>query len=281
MTSLASRLVRYGGLVAILAAVALPIAAFAQNDPVVARVNGIEIHQSDLDAVGAGLGRQLHSMSPEAQRDYLISYMIDMTLVAKAAEAQKLGDSAEFKRKLASIRNQLLMEEMLEQVAKVAATEEAMRMVYTDAMKQFIEEDEISARHILVDDEAEAKKIYAQLKKGGDFAAIAKEKSKDAGTKVKGGDLGFFSKEQMVPEFGEAAFKLKKGELSEPLKTQFGWHIIRVDDRRKKTPPTFEEIKDQLESFVQRRAQAELVEKLRTEAKIERLDAPAAQPEKK
>lgn len=270
-----------GGLFAMLAlpsACLLPNTASAQNDPVIARVNGTEIRQSELDAVEAELGRQLHAMDPDAKRDYLVTYIIDMHLVAKAAEAKKLAETPEFKRKLANARNRLLMEEMLEAASKTAVTDEAMRMVYTDAIKQVADEEEVSARHILVETEDEAKQILAELKKGGDFAAIAKDKSKDPGSKAKGGDLGFFSKEQMVPEFAEVAFKLTKGQLSEPLKTQFGWHIIRLDDRRKKVPPAFEEVKDQLASFVERRAQSEMVARLREGAKIERLDKPAASP---
>jgi peptidyl-prolyl cis-trans isomerase C len=131
-----------------------------------------------------------------------------------------------------------------------------------------------------VETEDEAKKILADLKKGGDFIAIAKEKSKDPGSKDNGGDLGFFGKDQMVAEFADAAFKLDKGQLSEPVKSQFGWHIIRVDDKRKKQPPEFDKVKDQLETFVQRRAQAEMITKLREGAKIERLDAkPESKPD--
>ena len=147
-----------------------------------------------------------------------------------------------------------------------------MRKVYDDATKHMAAKRKCSARHILVETEDEAKAVLADLKKGGDFAAIAKEKSKDPGAKEQGGDLGFFTKDQMVPEFAEAAFKLDKGQLSDPVKTQFGWHVIQVEDKRKKQPPDFEQVKDQIETFVQRKAQAELIQKLRADAKIERLD---------
>src|SRR5690606_7307522 len=104
----------------------------------------------------------------------------------------------------------------------------------------------------------------------------------DPGSKENGGDLGFFGKVQMVPEFAEAAFKLNKGQLSEPVKSQFGWHVIRVDDKRKKQPPEFDKVKDQIQTFVQRRAQAEMITKLRESAKIERLDAkPDTKPDAK
>jgi peptidyl-prolyl cis-trans isomerase C len=272
---------------AALFAVASPLAASAQSDPVVAKVNGTEIRESDLTAAEEDIGAQLPPMAPEAKKDYLITYVGDMILVAKAAEAKKLGDTDEFKRKLALARTKLLMEALLQNEAKSAVTEDAMKKVYADAIKDIGNEQEVSARHILVESEDEAKTIAADLKKGGDFAAVAKDKSKDPGSKDSGGDLGFFTKDQMVPEFAEAAFKLDKGQVSDPVKSQFGWHVIRVDDKRSKQPPAFEQVKDQIENFVQRKAQADLIQKLRADAKIEKLGekpadpAPAATPDPK
>ena len=136
-------------------------------------------------------------------------------------------------------------------------------------------EEEVHARHILVATEDEAKAVLAQLKGGADFATLAKEKSKDPGG-AEGGDLGYFTKDQMVPEFAEVAFKLDKGQISDPVKTQFGWHIIKVEDKRIKPRPTFEQVKPQIENYVAHRAQAQLVENLRKNATIERLDKQAA-----
>jgi peptidyl-prolyl cis-trans isomerase C len=268
-------------------AVAGPSDAAAQTDPVVAKVNGTDIRESDLAAAEADIGSQLPPMAPDAKKDYLITYVGDMILVSKAAEAKKLGDTDEFKKKLALARTKLLMEALLQDEAKSAVTDEAMKKVYADAIKEVGNEQEVSARHILVESEDDAKAISADLKKGGDFAAIAKEKSKDPGSKDSGGDLGFFTKDQMVPEFAEAAFKLDKGQVSDPVKSQFGWHVIRVDDKRTKEPPTFEQVKDQIENFVQRKAQADLIQKLRADAKIEKIGdkpaapAPAATPDTK
>ncbi len=132
-------------------------------------------------------------------------------LVAKAAEAKKVADSPEFKTRLAFIRNKLLMETILQSEGKAAVTEQAMRKVYDDAVKQMGGDEEVRARHILVPTEAEAKPILAELKKGGNFETIAKEKSKDPGAAAQGGDLGYFTKDQMVPEFAEVAFKLREG----------------------------------------------------------------------
>jgi len=258
--------------------------AFAQNDPVVAKVNGTEIRQSDLNAAEEDIGQNLPPMAPEAKRDYLITYVTDMVILAKAAEAKKIGDSADFKRKLDIARNKLLMEGLLTAEAKTAVTDEAMKKVYAEATKQMSEEKEVHARHILVEKEDEAKGILADLKKGGDFVAIAKEKSKDPGSKETGGDLGYFTKDQMVPEFADAAFKLDKGQLSDPIKTQFGWHVLKVEDKRNRPVPEFEKVKDQVETFVVRKAQADLVTKLRAEAKVEKIpasaDAKPAEPKK-
>lgn len=261
-------------------ALAGPLAttALAQTDLVVAKVNGTEIKESDLKAAEEDIGAQLPPMAPDAKKDYLTTYVADMILVSKAAEAKKLGDTDDFKKKLAMARTKLLMEALLQNEAKAAITDEAMKKVYADAIKDMGNEQEVSARHILVESEDEAKGISADLKKGGDFAAIAKEKSKDPGSKDTGGDLGFFTKDQMVPEFAEAAFKLDKGQISDPVKSQFGWHVIRVDDKRAKQPPAFEQVKEQIENYVQRKAQAELIQKLRADAKIEKVGAKPADP---
>ena len=270
-------LVGLGAVVAL--AVVWAVRGDAQADPVVAKVNGTEIRESDLVSAEQDIGQNLPPLQPDAKRDYLITYVSDMMLVAKAAEDKKLGDTDDFKRKLALARSKLLMDALLQNEAKAAVTDAAMRKVYDDAIKEIGEEQEVQARHILVETEDDAKTVLASIKKGGNFDAIAKEKSKDPGSKDNGGDLGYFSKDQMVPEFAEAAFKLDKGQLSDPVKTQFGWHIIKVEDKRTKPAPEFDQVKDQVETYVVRKAQAELVQKLRAEGKIERLDKkPDAKP---
>jgi peptidyl-prolyl cis-trans isomerase C len=167
------------------------------------------------------------------------------------------------------------MESLLQDAGKSALSDAAEHQVYDEAIKQVKTEEEVHARHILVPTEDEAKAILVQLKGGADFATLAKEKSKDPGA-AEGGDLGYFTKDQMVPEFADVAFKLDKGQLSDPVKTQFGWHIIKVEDKRTKPTPTFDQVKPQIENYVAHRAQAQLVENLRKSATIERLDKPAA-----
>jgi peptidyl-prolyl cis-trans isomerase C len=250
--------------------------ADANGDSVIARVNGIDITQSDLALAEEDLGSEMQATPADAKREQLITYLADVIMVTQAAEKKKVADNPDFKRRLAFLRNKLLMGYELQEEAKAAVSDEAMQQTYQDAVKSMAGQEEVHARHILVESEDEAKTILAELKGGADFAAVAKERSKDPGAAA-GGDLGYFSKEQMVPEFAEVAFKMYAGQLSNPVKTQFGWHIIKVEDRRTRKAPEFEKVKDQIESYMMRKAQTEFVAKLRESAKIERLEKPPAQ----
>jgi peptidyl-prolyl cis-trans isomerase C len=260
-----------------LCAPVVPLRAEDAN-PVVARANGVDIRESDLAFAEEEIGSNMPQMGPDQKRDYLITYLTDVIVMSQAAEQKKVGDNPDVQRRLAFDRNRVLMEALLQDVGRAAVTDEAMHKVYDDATKQMQPEEEVHARHILVPTEDEAKAIEDQLKKGADFAALAKEKSKDPGA-ADGGDLGYFTKDQMVPEFAEVAFKLDKGQISDPVHTQFGWHIIKVEDKRTKPTPTFDQVKVQLENYVAHRAQAELVDSLRKTAQIERLDKPVPQPD--
>ena len=270
------RFVRRGAALAVVTAFALlaaPAIRAQESDPVVVRIDGKEVHQSDLAIAEDDLAGNLQQMTPDARRDYLITFFSDMTIVAKAAEAKNLADTDDFKRKLAYARSKLLMEQLLQAEAKNAVTDAAMHKVYDEAIGQVKKEQEVRARHILVETEEEAKAVLAELKKGADFAELAKSKSKDPGASD-GGDLGYFTKDQMVPEFAEVAFKLDKGAISDPVKSQFGWHIIKVEDKRERQPPEFDKVKDQIEQYLVRRAQSEMITKLRAEAKIDRVNPP-------
>jgi peptidyl-prolyl cis-trans isomerase C len=268
---------------ALAAGCGLALAAWAvvaqEADTVVARVNGVEIRASDVAVAEEDLGSNIQQLPPENRRDQVIGYLSDLILVAQAAEAKKLADTPDFKRRLAHARNRLLMETLLQSEAKAATTDDAMRKTYDEAAKQMGGEKEVHARHILVDTEDEAKSIAAELKKGADFAELAK-RSKEPGAGERAGDLGFFTKDQMVPAFSEAAFALEPGKISDPVKTEFGWHVIKVEDKRDRPVPPFEQVKSQIETYLTRKTQAEFVGKLRQEAKIERLDAKAAEPKK-
>src|SRR6516162_10859925 len=243
------------------------------EDKVLAKVNGAEIRQSDVALAEEELGPSLAQMDPATKEENVLAFLIDMKIVAKAAEDKKVQDSDDFKKRLAFTRNRLLMDSLLANEGKAATTDEAMRKVYQDASKEIAGEQEVHARHILVETEDEAKAIKAELDKGADFAELAKKKSKDPGS-ADGGDLGFFTKEQMVPEFSAVAFSLDPGKISDPVKSQFGWHIIKVEEKRNRKAPDFDQVRAQIETYVTRKAQAEYVGKLRDSAKIERMDKP-------
>jgi peptidyl-prolyl cis-trans isomerase C len=246
------------------------------SDPVIARVNGVDIKQSDLALAEEDVGADMQAASPEAKREHLISYLADIIMVTQAADKKNIADNPDFKRRLAFLRSKLLMGYELQQEAKTALTDEALKQTYDEAVKSMSGQEEVRARHILVEGEDEAKAILEQLKGGADFAKLAKEKSKDPGA-AEGGDLGYFTKDQMVPEFADVAFKMYPGQLSNPVKTQFGWHVIKVEDKRIKQPPEFEKVKDQIEAYLARKAQSDFIAKLRQSAKVERLDNAAEQ----
>src|SRR3984885_9250021 len=260
------------GALAVVLLAGLPVRADDTN-PVLAKVNGSEIRQSDVALAEEELGPSLAQMDPATKKENVLSFLIDMKIVDKAAEAKKSEDRDDFKTRLAFARNRLLMDNLLAVEGKTATTDEAMKKVYDDAAKQITGEQEVHARHILVETEDEAKAVEEELKKGADFAELAKKKSKDPGASD-GGDLGFFTKDQMVPEFSAVAFALEPGKISDPVKSQFGWHIIKVEEKRDRKPPDFAQVKAQIETYVTRKAQADYVAKLRETAKVERLDKP-------
>ena len=245
---------------------------------VVATVNGSDITDDDVRIATTDLGPSLPAQLQGPQREaYVVDYLIDLKLAAGQAAQQKLGDNPDFARKMAYYHDKVLMEDLLGSIAKTAVTPEAEKKVYDDAAKAQPPEAEIHARHILVPTEAEAKAALARVKAGEDFAKVADEVSKDPGSQ--GGDLGWFTKDKMVPEFAAAAFKMEPGQISEPVKSEFGWHVIKVEGKREKAFPPFEQVKDQVARYVAQKAQSDDVAKLRDAAKIDRMTpAPAAAP---
>ena len=254
-----------------------PIAA-APVDPgtVVARVDGDPITEADLAVAAEDPALTLPGTDPAQKREVLIGYVIDLKLGAHAAEKLKLGDTPAFGRHLAYLRNKLLVDDYLDHETRAAATPEAARRLYEETTRTMKPEEEVRARHILVAEEEVARKAYERVKGGEDFAKVASELSTDPGSKVEGGELGFFTREQMVKPFAEAAFALKVGEISQPVKTQFGWHVIQTEERRTKPVPAFEDMKEQIDQYLARKAQQDTVLALRKTGKVERLDKPAA-----
>ena len=210
----------------------------AAADPVIARVNGAVIHRSDLDALRANLPPQVAQQDPNQLYPKLLDQLIALDLAAEAARKAKVQDQPHVKQMLAFNENELLANAYLADLARKDVTEAKLKERYDQYIKTSAPHEEVHARHILVPTEEEAKQIIDQLKKGADFAKLASEKTTDPAGKTSGGDLGYFGEKDMVPEFAQAAFALKPGEFTQtPVKTQFGWHVIKVEDRRQAKPP--------------------------------------------
>jgi peptidyl-prolyl cis-trans isomerase C len=243
------------------------------GDAVVATVNGQPITESDLRFAENELGGEIANLPPEVKRRALAEYLIDNELFAKAAEEAKIAATPEYEQQMRYLKRRVLRELYFDKTLKGKIGEDEAKKIYTEKIAQLKPEEEIEARHILVDSEDKAKELHAKIVAGADFAQLAKENSTDTGSKDQGGVLGYFGHGQMVPEFEAAAFKLEKGQVSEPVHTNFGWHIIKVDDRRKKEPPSFAAVKDTiLNSLVVRKAQDTATE-LRSKAQVEYVDA--------
>ena len=248
-------------------------------DTVLATVNGQKITQLDVNLAAEDLGPQLQQQLKGRARDaYVLDYLVDATLVAQKAKANGADKTPDFAAKMEYAKDKVLMETMLTSIAKSVTDSATLHKIYDQAAAAQKPEPEIHARHVLVATEADAQTVLKRLKGGEDFAKVAKEMSKDPGSE--GGDLGWFTKERMVPAFAEAAFKLKDGQISDPVKTQFGWHVIQVEGHRTKSFPPFDQVKDQIVRYAVQKAQSDLILQLRSSAKIERTAAapPASEP---
>jgi peptidyl-prolyl cis-trans isomerase C len=254
-----------------LAALLSPLAASAE-DKVVATINGKSVTEADLSSAEAEIGNDLNTLPGAQKRLALIEYVIDNKLFAEAAEKEKLDTGPEFENKLAYLRQRALRELYFEKAIRNSVKDEEVRKIYDDQVAKLKPEEEVQARHILVESEAKAKELAEKVKGGEDFAKLAKENSKDTGSKDDGGMLGYFAHGQMVPQFEQAAFALKKGEVSAPVQSQFGWHIIKLEDRRPRQPPAYEVVKDRiLNNMLLRKAQETAIN-LRSQVKIDYVD---------
>jgi peptidyl-prolyl cis-trans isomerase C len=231
------------------------------------------VTEADMRYAENELGGELANLPPEVKRRALAEYLIDNSLFADAAEAAKLSATPEYDQQMGYLKRRVLRELYFNKTLKDTIKDDEAKKVYDERVAKLQPEDEISASHILVDTEDKAKELKAKLSAGADFAQLAKENSTDTGSKDQGGALGFFGRGQMVPEFEAAAFKLEKGQISDPVHTNFGWHIIKVDDKRKKEPPSFAAVKDTImNSLIVRKAQDAATE-MRGKAQIEYVDA--------
>jgi peptidyl-prolyl cis-trans isomerase C len=243
------------------------------GETIVAKVNGKPITESDLRLAENELGSELGNLPPEVKRRALAEYLIDNALFAEAAEAADIASTPEFKEQMDYLRNRLLREQYFEKTLKGTVSEDEAKKIYDTRIASLPPEEEFAARHILVESEEKAKELRGKIAAGADFAEVAKENSTDTGSKEQGGLLGYFVKGQMVPEFEAAVVKMQKGEVSEPVKTNFGWHVIKLEDRRRKDPPTFDSVKNTImNSLVVRKAQ-EKAGAMREKATLEYVDA--------
>lgn len=258
---------------ALAAAILCQAPAFAAEDPVVAKVGDLEIHQSELDIAVQNLDPQLAQLPDEQKKVAALSGAIDVKLLAKGALAEGIKDTPDFKKRMDYIADRELHNAYFRKHVIDATTPAEVKARYDKEIASLPKQEEVHARHILVKTEDEAKAVIADLGKGKDFAAIAKEKSQDS-NKDEGGDLGWFGRGRMVPEFEEAAFALKKGEYTKtPVKSQFGFHVIKLEDTRDAPAPAFEQVEDQVKQLVMRDKYVALITKAKSEQKIDIMDA--------
>jgi peptidyl-prolyl cis-trans isomerase C len=259
---------------------AFPPRALAQ-DTTVATINGAAITEAELTAAMEEFEQQLARV-PEAERKKVtLERIIDMRVIAQAATKDGLDKDPTVLRRLESIRVQLLTSEYVRKKVEAAITDDDLKARYEKEMAAYTPPEEVKASHILVETKEQADEVMKELAAGKAFADIAKEKSIDPGSKENGGDLGYFQKGQMVPEFEQAAFGLEKGAVTkEPVQTQFGFHIIKQEDKRTGEKPAFDAVKDQVREVVAAEKFREALAALRKDAKIDYKDAtlkPAAQ----
>ncbi len=259
----------------VIALVALPVAVPAQtgitnaeDDPVVARINGEEIRRSAVFELAQSLPPQVQSQFAQVY-PLLVQRLVDFKLAYAAGQAEGLAGDQDVKDRVAELEKRVIREVWIERAVEALTTDDALQAGYKDFLAANPPKTEQNARHILLKTEEEAREIIAKLDGGGDFADLAKEHSTGP-SGPQGGDLGYFTDDQMVPEFSAAAGALEPGQFTmDPVKTQFGWHVIKVEDRREVAPPSFEEMEPRLRQDLARENVETVLNGLRESAEIE------------
>lgn len=245
----------------------------APDDPVVAKVDGKPIHLSDLKDAVQSLPENMRALPPPALYPMLLDQMIDARALVSEAHKSGLDKDPAVQRQVTAAEDRALQTAVLSKDVGPTVTDAAVRARYDQDVAGKPGEEEVHAKHILVDNEADAKKIIADLKGGADFAALAKQYSKDPSAAQQGGDLGFFKKDEMVPEFADAAFALQPGQVSEtPVHSQFGWHVILLVERRRADPPNFDKARDELRQKMIQEGVQKAVAKARTAVVVEKFN---------
>ncbi len=250
-----------------------PAPAATAADPVVATVNGKPIHMSDVRGAMAGLPEQARSMPPQMLYPTLLNQLIDQQALADEARKEGLEKDPAVQAAIAHATDQVLQNALLRREISPTITDAALQAKYDQDYKNKPGEQEVHARHILVKTEDEAKQIIGELQKGGDFTAIAKQHSTEPGAAQSGGDLGWFKKDDMLPEFSAAAFSTKPGTIDpSPVHTQYGWHVIQVLASRTAPPASFDQAKDQIRQQIIQAGIQKAVQQAQASAKIERFN---------
>jgi peptidyl-prolyl cis-trans isomerase C len=240
-----------------------------KEDTVYATVNDEKVTGKDVEAFVTKLPPTLQQAPADKLIELIVNQMVNDKLVAKEAAAQNLADDPKTKQRIAEATQQVIRDSFVEKQLDGKISDSDVKKKYNELVKAMPEQDEVRARHILVKDESTANEVLAKLNKGDKFEDLAKQYSTDP-TKDQGGDLGYFTQAAMVKEFGDAAFAMKKGEVSKtPVKTQFGYHIIKVEDRRKQPKPTFDQVKDRVKAQLTEEQIRKIVEDLRAKNKVE------------
>jgi peptidyl-prolyl cis-trans isomerase C len=244
-------------------------AAKPTADTVIATVSGTPITLGELIAVRSGLPDQYQQLPDEVLMGALVEQLADQILLADAAKKAGLDQQRTVRLALSTQERAVLADAYMMRAVGDEITDAAVQQAYDAQYGAADPLEEVRAAHILVDDEAKAKEIKTKLDGGADFAALAAEFGTD-GTASRGGELGWFTHDQMVPEFADAAFAMQPGEVSEPVKSPFGWHVIKLEERRDRPVPPLDEVRDQIVEQLAQQAQTEVLGQLRDGAEIER-----------
>lgn len=260
------------GVLALLLGFSLPVIAQEDTDKVIATIGGKPVYQSELSLAMTDLDQQFDRLPDEQKTAAALSALLDIKLMAQQAENAGFGKGVEFERRLGFLKDRALHNDYFKSKVVDGVTEEAVRERYEKEVAATPPEKEIKARHILVDSEEQAKAVIEALDGGADFIELAKERSTGP-SGPQGGDLGYFTRGRMVPEFEEAAFTLDKdGYTKEPVKTQFGWHIIKVEDMRDRPPPAFEQVGEQIRRVLLQEQYLALIQEAREATTVEVTD---------
>ena len=259
--------------VALTAGLALPqssTTAKAADDPVVAVVNGYEIFMSDIMNRRQQLGPQAQQYPMQLLFNLILQDMISVRLVADEARKQGYDKESQLRRAVAQIEDQILQQELMSRYVKDNLTDDAVKARYDQFVKENPPLDEVRARHILVETEEQARAVIVSGRQGRGFREAGQGNSRPVPSGKVGGDLGYFTREKMVPEFSAAAFELRPGDVTKsPVKTQFGWHVIKVEDRRTQEAPSYAQAEGQMREQVEEQLTRKYVSELREKAKVE------------